>query len=177
MKIAMNFILLLVFCGIGEISAQDWKVYESEHGKFSILTPALMKQKRATISTGIASLDVHTHFLNTTDSSGNFLYLINYYDLPDEMFPEDSTDFAMEFLLNTMDQSVSDVGGDLQYSNPIDIGKHPGLMWRSKSEDNVVKSRAYIINNRFYMLQVFSVPNKSLNADIDRFLDSFTLRT
>lgn len=173
--------ILLAFAifmmNLSQISGQEWKVYESEHGKFSVLTPGLMKQKRATISTGIAALDVHTHFLDTKDSIGNFLYLINYYDLPEEMFPEDSTDFAMEFLLNTMDQSVSDINGDLQYSNPIQIGSYQGLMWRSKSEENVVKSRAFIIKNRFYMLQVFTIPSKSLNVEVDRFLDSFTLKT
>lgn len=173
--ILIPFVLFLLSLSI--VSGQEWTVYESEHGKFSVLTPGLMDQKRATISTEIAALDVHTHFLNTKDTIGNFLYVINYYDLPEEMFPEDSTDFVMEFLLNTMDQSVSDIKGDLQYSNPISIGKYKGLMWRSKSEENVVKSRAYIIRKRFYMLQVFSLPNKSLNGDVDRFLDSFTLKT
>jgi len=174
-KLLVTFVILLV--SISSLRAQEWKVYESQEGAFSILTPGLMEKKRATISTGIAAFDVHTFYYNTKDTSGNFLYLINYYDLPEDMIVEDSSDLAMEFLLNTMDQSVSDMDGDLQYSDEVSLGKHLGLMWRTRSKKGVVKSRAYIINSRFYMLQVFSIPDKSLNGDVDRFLESFTLKT
>lgn len=177
MNIKVLMVLLIGILGSQMSIGQEWKVYESLEGQFSILTPGLMEKKRATISTGIAPFDVHTFFYNTKDTSGNFLYLLNYYDFPEDMMHKDSTDLAMEFLLNTMDQSVSDVEGDLQYSNPVFLGSHQGLMWRSRSKKGVVKCKAFIINNRFYMLQVFSIPDKALNSDVDRFLESFTLKT
>lgn len=173
-----TIILAIIFTSLSwALSGQEWKVYQSLEGNFSVLTPGMMEKKRATITTTLGDFDVHTFYFNSKDTVSNYLYLINYYDLPEGMLPPDSTSLAMEFLMNTMDQSVSDLGGDLQYSTEVPLGDHPGLMWRSKSEDKVVKCRAYIIGNRFYMLQVFSIPRKSLNADVDRFLESFTLKT
>ena len=174
----ISIVITIIFSSIATtLSGQEWKVFQSYEGDFSVMTPGMMEQKRATITTELGDFDVHTLFYNSQDTVSNYLYLINFYDLPEEMLPPDSTTLAMEFLLNTMDQSVSDLGGDLQYSTEVEIGNHPGLMWRSRSDEKVVKSRAYVINNRFYMLQVFSVPSKSLNADVDKFLESFTLKT
>lgn len=177
MKLRIFQLGILFFLLTGQINSQEWKVYNSEEGGFSIMTPGLMEAKRATVETGVGDFDVHTLFLNPQDSLGNYLYLINYYDLPEDLVPIDSSDLVDDFLKNTMDQSITDIKGDLLYSNPIAIGDHPGLMWRSRSETGVVKSRIYLIGNRFYMLQVFSTPNKALNNNIDRFLESFTLKT
>ncbi|WP_235298293.1 hypothetical protein [Portibacter marinus] len=157
-------------------NGQEWKIFNSEEGEFSVMSPGMMEKKRAFLTTEIGEIELNTLYYHQTDTSGNFLYLINFYELPEETIPPDSTDLAMEFLLNTMDQAVSDIGGDVQYNKEISLGKHPGLLWRSKSEKQIVKSRAYVINNKFYMLQVFSIPRKSLNNDVDRFLESFTLR-
>jgi hypothetical protein len=173
-------ILLLVVFGLTFISnaiAQEWKVFESEEGGFSVLTPALMETKHAIVSTGIGEIEVHTYFLNPKDTLGNYLYLINYYDLPEDLIPKDSLALRDEFLKNTLDQSIEDIDGSLMYSAEIQIGKHTGLMWRSRSESGIVKCRAYIIDNRFYMLQVFSVESKSLNKFIDKFLESFTIHS
>ena len=159
------------------VHSQTWKIFHSEDGGFSILTPGLLEEKNATVSTEVGEFRVHTLFLNPKDTLGNYLYLINYYDLPEGMVPDDSTGLVIDFLKNTMDQSISDVNGALLYNTPVEIGIYTGLMWRASSDSGTIKSRAYIIKNRFYMLQVFSYPRKSLNKDIDRFLESFTLKS
>lgn len=170
----LTFLALIAFSQT--VKGQDWKIFNSEIGEFSVMSPGFMEEKRASINSGIGEIDLHTLFYQQQDTTGNFLYLINFYDLPEGTIPVDSTELALEFLLNTMDQAVTDIDGDLQYNTPIHLGKHQGLLWRSRSEKQVVKSRAYVINNRFYMLQVFSIPSKSLNNDVDRFLESFTLK-
>ncbi len=171
-------VLIMVFIPRSIFSQEmEWKVFQSEEGAFSILSPGFMESKKAIVESEIGETVVHTLYYNQKDTTGNFLYLINFYDLPENSMPADSTDLIMDFLANTMDQAVSDIDGSIQYNNPIEIGPHKGLMWRSKSEKQVVKSRAYVINNTFYMLQVFSIPNKSLNGDVDRFLESFTLKS
>ncbi len=176
MKLRINYLAFVFFLLIGTISGQTWKVFESIEGKFSILTPGLMQTKTATVTTTVGEFDVHTFYLNPNDSIGNYLYVINYYDLEPGLIPQDSLELLEIFLKNTMDQSISDLNGQLMYNTPVSIGIHKGLMWRSKSDSGVVKCRAFIINDRFYMLQVFSIESKSLNHDVDRFLESFTLR-
>lgn len=160
-----------------QTQGQEWKAFESIDGGFSIMTPTLMEEKHAVVTTGIGEIEVHTYFINPKDTLGNYLYLINYYDLPEDLIPKDSSDLAEDFLRNTLDQSIEDIDGSLMYSSEIRIGDNPGLMWRSKSEKGVVKCRAYIIGNRFYMLQVYSIESKSLNKYIDMFLESFTIRS
>ncbi len=177
MKMRIIYSTLVFFILIGGLQSQTWKVFESEEGKFSVLTPGPLEARSATVTTQVGDFEVYTLYLNPEDSVGNYLYLINYYDLPDEMIPKDSVEMVDEFFKNTMDQNISDTNGDLLYSNPIQLGIHPGLMWRSKSEVGYVKSRAFLINNRFYMLQVFSEVNKGLNNGVDKFLESFTLRS
>jgi hypothetical protein len=39
----------------------------------------------------------------------------------------------------------------------------------------IAKSRAYFVNDRFYMLQTLSPPQNNKNADADRFFESFKL--
>ena len=176
-KLGVILSFATIFLLTTSVHGQTWKIFHSEEGGFSILTPGLMEEKSATVNTEIGEFDVHTLFLNPKDTLGNYLYLINYYDLPEGMVPDDSTALVNDFLTNTMDQSVTDVNGSLLYNTPVEIGIHTGLMWRASSDSGTIKCRAYIINNRFYMLQVFSYPRKSLNKEIDRFLESFTLKS
>ena len=173
----ISFIGLLFFLLTSAINGQEWRIFNSEEGNFSILTPGPMDEKLATVETGIGDFEVHTLFINPKDSIGNYLYLINFYDLPEGMVPIDSTDLVQDFFKNTMDQNFSDTEGELLYNKPLQLGNNPGLLWRSKSENGFVKSRIYLIGDRFYMLQVFSAPNKALNNNVDKFLESFTLKS
>lgn len=171
--ILFHFILLSSMA-----SAQEWKVFNSFNGGFSVLSPGILQEKAAIVTTSSGEVDLNTLYLSTKDDSlGNYVYIINYYDIEKGLFPKDSIDLTNIFLSNTMDQSVSDINGHIIYQNPFRFGAYTGLMWRAEYEGGAVKSRAFVINNRFYMLQVFSEKRNALNRNVDRFLESFSLRT
>ncbi len=176
MKLSVLFYLLTFILLTQPLTGQEWKVFNSYEGGFSVLSPGPMESKLSVITTEAGEVDLNTLYYTEQDTSGRFVYLINFYDLPKDWVETDSTEVVYEFLQNTVDQSIEDVSGNLLYANEIEFKDHPGIMWRVEYEGGSMKSKAYIIDKQFIVLQVFSEKRHSLSDNIDQFLDSFRLK-
>jgi len=158
-------------------SAQkDWQVFQSSEGNFTVLVPGDMIHKEQLMETAVGNL-VFTTYLYQPDTKDpdNFYYAVSFVDYPEHSVHSDSTDFLDSFFHYTIDTSVKSVTGELRYVDHIKLNDYPGRLWRVdyKKGTATIKTRAYMVGNRFYQIQVVMNRDKSLNTEQDKFFDSF----
>lgn len=157
----------------------NWEWYTSEPGRFTVLTPGTFTLKSDTIDTEIGQMVYHTYFHQPekVEEADNFLYMVSYVDYPEGSVHSDSTDLVAELLETSVLSSIESVKGSLYYESDISLNDFPGKIWRVNYGDDqaVIKTKAYIVYNRFYSVQTITYRDKSLNTAADKFLDSFKL--
>ncbi len=154
----------------------DWTVFKSNEGQFSILTPGDIIQDVRTIETDIGTIDYFSYYhAENLEKEDKTIFSVSYCEYPLHSVHSDSTDMLLEFFATTVSQSIPE-GGKLIYKSPEQIEGFPGRLWRTSYGDNkIVKSKAFLVNNRFYLIQVFSNNKRANRRDGDKFLDSFRL--
>lgn len=155
-----------------------WEFYTAIEGKFRVKVPGDMTLKTDTIETDIGDMAYHTYFYQTTDpTKSNVLYMVSYCDYPPYSMHSDSTELMKDFFESTMDAATFSIAGDLIYSDDISLNGYPGKFWRIDylQGDAVIKTKAFMVESRYYSIQVIMLKKLSLNPDVDRFLESFGL--
>ena len=158
------------------ISSSEWTVFKSNEGQFSILAPGEITQDIKTIETDIGTID-YLSFFHATNEDAEFkrIFAVSYCEYPKHTVHSDSTDMLLEFFAATIEQSIPE-GGKLIYETPEQIEGYPGRLWRTSYGNlKIVKSKAFLVENRFYLIQVFSDNKRANKRDGDKFLDSFRL--
>lgn len=157
--------------------ANDWIVYESKDLQFQLATPKELAEKVDTVRTALGDLYYHTLFTQTQPEEGNQVYMLSYCDYPEGTLHSDSLDFLDDFFKITIRSAMSSVRGELMYQADELIYGYPGRYWRIdyKAGQAVVKTRAFVVENRYYALQVVSTKARHINPDTDRFFKSFGL--
>jgi hypothetical protein len=168
---------LLVLLSIVTFSTLTWKEFKTYEGKFRVLTPTgEMTEKVKKIATGLGDVSYHT-FMNRPEEKNPdcVFYVVNYCDYPKGTFPADSTELINEFMEETVSESVKAVGGTLTYQSDIQLLTHKGKIWRVQynSDRALIKSKCFLVGDRFYLIQTMMKKEKSMNPSADKFLDSF----
>ena len=171
------FLTASLLIGINFSYAQeDWIKFKGEGDlNFSIDAPGSMNKTSKTLTTAVGELDVLTYDYQGEEEDANYLYLINMVQYPEGTFPLDSISLIVDFLDNAIESSIENVKGELLYSTPIE--NESGKLFRIKYNDGdaIIKGKVYIRKDVFVSLQVFTVKSKSLNDEMDIFLDSFKM--
>lgn len=175
----LQIILILI---LGALQPDD-NVYLANDGSFSILSPGAFTEKYQELTTDIGNIEVFTLLCQPNiEEDPNFLYLINYYDYPQGFEDQDDDITEEEFLKNlfdeSIDQSVTSLNGNLLYSANIMLQEnYNGRLNRISYDDgaSIVKSKMFLVDNRFYFIQVYATKVNSLNTTMDAFLDSFKI--
>jgi hypothetical protein len=168
---------LLILLSSLTLTALTWKEFKTYEGKFRVLTPTgEMTEKVKSIKTGLGEVAYHT-FMNRPEEKNPdcVFYVVNYCDYPKGTFPADSTDLINEFLDETVNESVKTVGGVLTYQSDIQILTNRGKIWRVQYNGDraLIKSKCFLVGDRFYLVQTMMKKEKSMNPSADKFLDSF----
>ena len=167
------FFILILFPTLS-YGQDSWVKFKADDGmSFSIDAPGEMEKSSKKIKTAVGELTTLTYAYQGTEEDPNYLYLINFVTYPESTFPDDSISLISDYLDNSILSSVENVAGDLIYAS--DLEKDHGKLFRIKYNDGnaIIKGKSYIINDVFVSLQVFTVQSKSLNDEMDYFLDSF----
>ncbi|MFM8362332.1 MAG: hypothetical protein ACKOA4_06500 [Haliscomenobacter sp.] len=179
------WLLLLLAWGIASaLPAQDpaspqssaWAPFTSVEGRFEVLTPAPMRARADSAQTLIGTLVYHTFICR---EGPDMTYLVSYCDYPAGSVHSDSLDLLREFFMATIEQSLSGVEeGELVYAEDISILGFPGKSWRinAPAKRSVLRTRAFVADNRFYSLQTVMSKGQSLNPNSQRFMESFRIR-
>jgi hypothetical protein len=159
------------------LTTLSWKEFKSYEGKFRVLTPTgEMTEKVKKITTGLGDVSYHTFMYRPEEKNPDCVfYVVNYCDYPKGTFPADSTDLINEFMEETVSESVKAVSGTLTYQSDIQLLTYKGKIWRVQynSDRALIKSKCYLVGDRFYLIQTMMKKEKSMNPSADKFLDSF----
>lgn len=155
-----------------------WEEMVSHPGRFGLWTPGFMIEKTDTMKTQLGEMAYHTFFFQSpVKTSDNLFYMVSYCDYPEGSVHADSTELLEEFFDVTVKEAAFSISGDLVYSNPWDWNGYPGRIWRVDylKGEAIIKTRAFLVENRYYTLQTIMLKDKSLNPSSKRFFDSFYL--
>lgn len=126
----------------------------------------------------MGAITYHTFFHRPSDDpNGNYWFSVSYCDYPPETINSDSLNLVEEFFDETIKESAFSVNGEVRYVEQVDYNGFPGRFWRVDylKGQAAIKSKAYLIANRFYVIQVVSLAEKSANPNVQRFLEGFRL--
>lgn len=167
--------ILCLWLSIPLFSQQNWQKFSPSGQNFEILSPGEMKNGEKNILTDIGSIQPVTWLHQGTSGDPNYLYLVSYIDYAEGTFHQDSTEMIHELMDVSIETQVKTLSGDLVYKSDAPFGMYPGVIFRASYNKNsaVVKGRIILIRNRLYILQVYTLSEKSLNPEMDKFLDSF----
>ena len=172
----LSFLLFVPF--ILGISFQNWKEFRSYEGRFRVLIPGEMQRNERTIHTDIGEIKYVTHYYQNTESEvENNVYMVSYCDYPAHSIHSDSTDLIEEFFESTLESATKSISGELRYVDKMNYKDYPSRFWRIdyRSGTATIKTRAFLIKNRFYIVQAAMERGKSLNEAADKFMDSFAV--
>ena len=170
--------ILILFFPMLLFSQQKWVEFLSYDGKFKVLAPGKLEENIDSLETPIGELAYHTFFYqNVAKSAENVMYMISYCDYPQGGMHSDSIDLVHEFFEATIEEAVAAVKGELRYATEMNDLGFPGSLWRIDYLDGkiIIKTKAFVVNNRYYAIQTISFKDKHLNKLQDKFLDSFKL--
>lgn len=156
----------------------NWKELRSFEGRFRIAMPGEVKEKSYTLATDVGDLTYRTFYCQLPiKGSDNLMYMLSYVDYPEDALHSDSTELIQEFFEATMDAAAQSVKGDLVYSGADDYKGFPGKRWRIDylRGTAVIKTRAIIVDNRYFAIQTITKKDKNLNLSTDKFFESFTI--
>lgn len=177
MKYIPLYLTLFLFPSL--LPAQEdgpWTFFQSLEGDFSVDFPEGRRIERAdTVETALGELVYHIFLVQKDQKADNVMYMISYCDYPEGTVHSDSTEFLQEFFEATMDQAAKAVNGDLIYHDFAWYKNYPGYLWRIDYLDGkaLIKTKAFLVRNRYYAIQTVTIRPKSLNLSTDRFMDSF----
>jgi hypothetical protein len=155
-----------------------WEEYINYEGRFRILTPGALTLKVDTVETAVGKIAYHTFYLQTMEKGAdNLFYMVSYCDYPENTFPTDSTALIEAFFQNTVEAAGESVKGNVMYASDFQLQDFPGKIWRIDYLDGkaVIKTKALLVNDRFYSIQTISHRDKNINHDGEKFLESFRI--
>jgi len=162
-----------------QLSGQvKWQTFESKEAAFSVLLPGVVKVMEKMVATPAGEFLVHTAYTESAlDSTGNFLYLVNYFEAQNIDFSPDSSFDAFIFLEDFLENIRASVEGKILYSHRDHFDKNPVVEYRLNYQEDVLqmKGRIILAGQMMYSLQVFTDKKNSLNRQMDTFLRSFKL--
>ena len=170
------FISVLLVTWLGQ-----WELFVSVDGRFKVLAPGEMRLHVQEMETPIGDIDYHTYVhqadAEDTTAADNLVYMVSYCDYPEGAVHSDSTDLLEDFFDTTINTAINSVDGELVYLDEQTKRDYPGRIWRIDYKDGEasIKTKAFLIKQRFYVVQVVTLKDKRLNPLIDRFLDSFAV--
>ena len=154
-------------------------LYRSIDAGFEVRVPGEMQHHIEQIKTEIGEVDYHSFYYQADqDSNGGLVYVISYYESPALLFSRDSISLIEEFFQSTVEQAAVSLAGEVLILDDISYqGKYPGKFWRIHYNGgrSVMKTKAYLVGERFYSVQVAVEAQYSLSNEIDTFMDSFKL--
>jgi len=165
----MNFVFLIIF---QLLIQNDWGKLTSDDHKFSIMVPPAIEWVKNSnpIETELGKLDLVIYKSKDKDEINN-RYLLSYIDYDPEILLDDAIKDSMIL------ESAFNLPGELIYQNSSSNDGIKNMLLRKKitAQDTYLKAKLFFVENRFYMLIVYSETTSASNKRIDKFLNSFRL--
>lgn len=173
MKIISTILMQILLLSIS--NGQEWKEYRSSYANFSVMVPGPMLMKEHQVKTALGEMEVLNFYFNADkeDDPDNYLYMVTTYEFP--YLVGDSSDVILldSLFSDNIEKSITDLSAVLLYAEDVEEFGKPAKMWKLDYNNAVAKFKCFILNDRFYLLQVYTTKEKSLNNAVNRFMQSF----
>lgn len=172
--------VIIVFASYTACTQDEWITFKADAVlSFEVQVPVNMGVKTKAITTDLGLMTTTTYAHEGKDEGANFLYVVNVVEYPSGTFPNDSLELKNEFLDGSIESMIIGVEGELVYKSEIPEGANGlGRLFRLKYNEGygVIKGKVYIKDDVFMTLQVYTTKEKSLNEEMDDFLNSFKVK-
>ncbi len=174
MKNLKAFLVLTILSFTPFVSySQNWRVNTFDSLQFVVSSPEPLIKKTKESLTEVGKQVVHSFGLKPKNKE-NLIYQVIVLQYPVGSFPKDSIDLKNSVLSSLIEDTVIDENSDLIYSESTGQQGIKGMQWRIHNRNQIViRSKAFVFKDRVYIVQVMSEMQKSLNKDVDKFMDSF----
>ena len=171
------FVILSFLVNFSAMAQVDWNYHKIDTANFSIVVPGELKFSRQTMDLPIGQLNYEIYYSQAADTSENWLYQVSYCDYPIGTIHSDSTEFLKILFEENVKSSANAVIGDVVYEEDIAYKGYPGKIFKVHfaNDGAAIKTRLYVIENRYYSISITGPRGKSLNRQVDKFLDSFRI--
>ena len=170
------FFLLVAF----QMHSQSvWSNFSSVDPEFSVEIPGKVQRKDRIVKTDLGEFNIITYFsVSSPDSTENHLYLINYFEISEDLFLGDSAVSREEFLSTMVDNIKDDLKTREIYRNSFSDPEAPCIIYRFENDQNsgAMKGKVMIRDKYLFSLQVFTKKQYALNKNMDRFINSFYVK-
>ncbi len=169
------FTLFATFWSVQPSIVDEWILFVDPKEQFEVSVPDSATLTTTKVNTALGVLDYVVVTSRDETSDLVKLYTVSYCDYPKGVFHKDSTEFIELFFSETVAQAVESMDGDLLYNEDYLGAKYPTRLWKIVSEklDIHVKSKALIVGDRYYCLQVTTSGSQSVHVSGNKFFDSF----
>jgi len=165
-----SILLIFVLVPLLACKGANWKEFTSQEGGFSVLLPGQPKVERQTTETAVGPLAFTMHTVEL--GFGSIAYIASYNDYPPSLI----ADGDKNAILDGVVEGALGSKANLKKSDPISIDGHPGREFTGTVKDGYeYTSRAYLVNQRLYQLNIVSTPGKVPAEDKRKYFDSFKL--
>lgn len=168
--VAIGFIVvssIFYFMRGGGGKLEEFKLYRSDEGRFSISLPGKPERMVQKTDTSMGALE-SVMYQAGSDKIG---FIAGYVDYPPKMF--ENTDIE-KMLDVARDGAIQNIKGKLLNENVLDFHGNPGRELEVELPNKAtLKSRIILINNRLYQVMAISNSKKTLNTNCPKFFDSF----
>jgi len=177
----MRFLFIILILGysvLAQAQVQDgWGPYRSPEGQFTVMTKGIFKKATYHSTTEIGDMDMFGFSYPAKPTAKDVIYTVMYYDFPEGSIHSDSTELANEFFKETVNSAKESVNGVVAYDSDIELNGYKGKHWRVNYNDGKrsIYSRAYLVKNRCYILNVISPDVSKSSGDATYYFNSFRL--
>lgn len=143
------------------------------------MSPGELDLEVNTIKTQVGPIQLYKYVYHEPDAAAPvFLYSISYYAYPEGLISSDSLEMTEQFFSETLAAISERIGGEVIYSEVATYKDYPARITRISYNDGAysLKNKLILVDNKFYLLEVFSTLDQSVDYKVNKFIDSFTLK-
>ena len=159
-----------------EITDAKWEEIRSYEGRFRVISPAELWEKKDTLETAVGDMVYNTlYYAPNSDKAENEVYMISYVDYPEGALHQDSVELITALLDETQAAAAESVRGEIMFSQDGIQQSFPYRYWRIDylNGRGSIRTKAIVAGNRFYTVQTVTQRAYGINHSTDRFIDSF----
>ncbi len=164
----MTVLLLASACGSDTKSETEFKNFESTDGRFSADFPG--EPEEDTQSTTAEGLNLDIHFF--TSETDDYAVSVGYVDYPEEFKTVDP-----KLVLSGVSAGAAGniQGGQVTKNEPGMFQGVDSVDYEVTADDANLQAKAFLKENRLYLLQAVSADLADADAEYDRLVESFKL--
>lgn len=161
-----------VACGGGSgtdtVEKTEPTTFESDEGRFSAEFPGEPREEVET--TTAEGINLEIHFI--TSESDDYAVSVGYVDYPEEFKTLDPA----QILTGVAGGAAGNIaGGRVTKNEPGTFQGVPSVDYEVTADEANLQAKAFLIENRLYLLQAVSEDTADADAEYDRLVESFRL--